>query len=550
MRYLESTLSRFTDRSLAHMGNSDRNNSPAGFASFALGAKRGESWTLLLILLLAFGLRLFHLSQQSFWWDEMWTAAISTLPLPELMEESFADRVHPPLYALAAHLWVRIGYSEFVLRYFSLIWGVLAIPTIYVIGRLVGGRRVGQLAAYLLAISPFHIWFSQEARMYSLVAALILAASYFLMLALRRNGNLQWIGYAVCMIVALYTHYLSLFVLLAHYGFFALHYRHAKRQFRKWLIFTTVAGVALALWIVPIALSGGFTSTAIGWIPPAGWSHPFFTFLSLSVGPTVDPTKFFGYVTLFLFLAGVVASFYKYGRRAQAVSLASWLQYRAILCWLLLPLLLVFVISLDLPLPNKRSIYMDRYLIVLLPALILLVAWGTMAVTRDRPRLLSIILLGTGLPIVASLYNQYFGAEYGRSDWRGSLALLAEEWRVDDRILITPEQSLPLLYYKDARFSYDIMWSSPVEMQDDMAAFRREIESQMATIASESDRVWLIRDYANNDPHGFSRARNAAVANVSERDSIKSWLDEAYEPAEDWSFTGIHVTLYDVSAFN
>jgi len=174
-----------------------------------------------------------------------------------------------PLYFLVLNVWIKLGESEFILRYFSLIASVLTVALVARTGRLLGGWRVGLAAAFLLAISPLNIWYSQEARMYSLVALATLAATWFLLRMISGGGQRNWIGYAIAMFIAVYSHLLAIFVLVAHYVFFSIHHKLDKHLFRQWLIYGGSVGLLFGLWIVVMILSGGFTNSPIAWIAPA-----------------------------------------------------------------------------------------------------------------------------------------------------------------------------------------------------------------------------------------------------------------------------------------
>jgi outer membrane biosynthesis protein TonB len=78
---------------------------------------------------------------------------------------------HPPLYYALLHGWMRlVGDSEFAVRTLSALFGTLTVPVIYRLARRIAGKTAGLLAALILAVSPFHVRFAQEARMYTLLA--------------------------------------------------------------------------------------------------------------------------------------------------------------------------------------------------------------------------------------------------------------------------------------------------------------------------------------------------------------------------------------------
>jgi mannosyltransferase len=147
--------------------------------------------TLLLILLLGMGLRLYRLGDQSVWWDEghaIWTARQSLVETTSIT----AHDVHPPLYLWLLHFWLRLtGESEFAVRYLSLIGGVLTVALTYVVARRLIGRRSALLATLLIATARFHIWWSQEARMY-VWAAFYALLSIYLFARLRHGGTRVW----------------------------------------------------------------------------------------------------------------------------------------------------------------------------------------------------------------------------------------------------------------------------------------------------------------------------------------------------------------------
>ena len=129
--------------------------------------------TLLLILLLAFALRLYGLANQSLWWDELKTWERATVPLNQMLTNLIGIRDQVPLYYWMMRFWRTIGTEPTILRLISVYFGTLSIPLVYKIGRRLDGQATGLLSAFLLAISPFHIWYSQEVRMYTLLPALL-----------------------------------------------------------------------------------------------------------------------------------------------------------------------------------------------------------------------------------------------------------------------------------------------------------------------------------------------------------------------------------------
>lgn len=169
-------------------------------------------WSLAGILLLAYALRLAGLTSESLWIDEGYSLALSGHSLGDVVRGTAADQ-HPPLYYLALWVWLGLGRTIFSLRYLSVLIGTLGVAAGAWAGRALLGKRVGLLTGLLLACSPMHIWYSQEARMYILLA-LLTTLSVGLTWRILHNGR-GWVWYALCTIPALYTHYFVAFVILA-----------------------------------------------------------------------------------------------------------------------------------------------------------------------------------------------------------------------------------------------------------------------------------------------------------------------------------------------
>ena len=125
---------------------------------------------LLLILALAAGLRFYNLGSQSLWSDEGNSAALATRSLVQIAQDAAHD-IHPPLYYWLLRLWTTVfGLSEFALRSLSAVLGTLLVLVIYGLGARLFNRTTGLAAAFIAAIAPFQVYYSQEARMYILVA--------------------------------------------------------------------------------------------------------------------------------------------------------------------------------------------------------------------------------------------------------------------------------------------------------------------------------------------------------------------------------------------
>ena len=144
---------------------------------------------------------------------------------------------HPPLYFLQLRLWAALQMRSLVkLRANSAFWGSLSLLLIYLVGRRYGGEGLGHLTMAFLALSPFHLAYSQEMRPYAMAVAISLAA----LLALE---NESWILLGFCWTAQLYTHYWGAFVVFAQavYGLW-------RYPLERKTIFIA-AGSAALLWL-------------------------------------------------------------------------------------------------------------------------------------------------------------------------------------------------------------------------------------------------------------------------------------------------------------
>lgn len=160
---------------------------------------------LLAVLLLAAAVRLYHIQLQSIWFDEGWSAYAAGQPTLRAVIE--AEPTNPPLYYLLLHIAVRgFGDSPFALRYFSLLLGLLTVPLTYQLARRLFDARAGLWAAFLVAFNPLLWWASQEARMYTLLAVVVLVAGLAFHQLLKRPTRSAWIALLGAELAALYSH--------------------------------------------------------------------------------------------------------------------------------------------------------------------------------------------------------------------------------------------------------------------------------------------------------------------------------------------------------
>src|SRR6266478_5921113 len=136
---------------------------------------------LVLVSLLALALRLYQIDRESFWLDEAFSYWAASNSSEDIIFRQETRDDNPPFYYLVLHYWMKmLGESDWAIRFLSAIFGVLAIPIVFQLGKQLFNDHFGLIAALFLAVSPFHIQYSQEARSYSLYFFLTSLSHFFL----------------------------------------------------------------------------------------------------------------------------------------------------------------------------------------------------------------------------------------------------------------------------------------------------------------------------------------------------------------------------------
>jgi mannosyltransferase len=213
--------------------------------------------TVLLAAVIVVGavIRLATLGSQSYWYDEATTAHELQLSFGGMLHAVHVGESTPPLYFIVAWLWAKVfGTGEVGLRSLSALLGIGLIPIVYLCGRELVSRAAGLVAAALAAVSPFMIWYSQEARAYMLFALLSGLSFLFWARASKRGSDRDVVWWAVFSVLAVLTHFFAAFLSTAEA--ILLLYRSRNRT-------TVLASAAVA------AVQGAMLALAV-----ADTSHP------------------------------------------------------------------------------------------------------------------------------------------------------------------------------------------------------------------------------------------------------------------------------------
>ncbi len=528
---------------------------PALHAARQRGARVRNLFVLLLILAFAVFLRFYLLDGQSFWNDEGNSARIAERSL-QLITEGAAGDIHPPLYYYLLHFWRSVfGSSEFALRSLSAVLGVLLVGLTFLIGRKAFSTGVGLLAAFVAAINPFQIYYSQEARMYMLLAVIGAAATWVLLRLLIgwRNERLVAGGWrlaldhvvlAVLYAAGLYTHYAFPFVIITHFlivSAWLLVLRQPIKRFIPWIGVVAVAGVLFIPWL-PTAIRQ-ITTWPSSRVSIDSGQMLLDTLRLYVAGPTLPTAEATWAIVIcgFFILIGLWNPSGFDERRAETHDLLPYsIRLGSIVLWWLVPIALIFAFGLF-----KES-YLKFFIVGSAAFCILLArgisnAWGIGRGVLNMPRELagqplaswawSIVVLALcaviAVPTFNALRNYYFDPAYARDDYRGIAQRILRTQRPGDAVILDSANQWEVFtyYYPDGPNIYPLPRQRPLDQAN--------VEAELAEMAAKHPRLFVLY-------WGDGEADPQRV--------IESWLDaHTYKATEQW-INSIRFVTYAVPA--
>jgi len=444
---------------------------------------------LLLLILLAFGIRLSGLTAQSFWRDEVDALRFSAVPLASLLSGFTRPGWNGPLFYVWLRLWiVLVGRSEFAVRYLSLLLGVLGTALLYRLGREWFAPRVGALAALLTASSPYMVWYAQEGKMYALLCALAIGTLLVYQRAVSSGHTHLWIAMVLLAWGTAAVHIVGALIIPLMAALLAVWWPIARRHWRKAclaLAASILPGFVVLPWIVPYLLRG------------ADIGHRFVPLLGIVVtmlyafGRGISTAG--GLWPIGLALFGLLAGTMLWS----GTSLFSWPQPRpqdrkspgsgsserssvlAAWTWFLLPILGLYLVTLRVPM------FVDRYLIWIGPAFYLLLARGFDQLWRQSSYL-------SGICLAAMLALNCWGVwaqsvEPLKSDFRTAAAHVRQHRLPGELILFH-------ISYVRQTFEYYYGDSSPAAdgVATDERTTPEAVDAAMRQRLAGYDVVWLV----------------------------------------------------------
>lgn len=387
-----------------------------------------QSALLLLLTIAGAWLRLSHLGAKSLWLDEGATVALIRASWQHFAWVWWHGEANlQTIYFLLMRGWIHLGDSETWLRLPSALFGIAAIPLLYFVARKFVSVEPALAAAALLAFSPSHVYYSQEARGYTLAIVMVLLSTHFFVQAVERCQRRDWARWMVASTIAFYCHDFTALVLVAQAC--SLMFKAEPKRWRPLLIRGAVI-LVLALPGLTYVFRASPENLYFIWMPRPS-AKEFWHLAGFFGGNGIKAI-----VAGILWLGGWVAIWRN--RRSNGDRDAFW-RGMLVLLWALLPVIILALIS------EWQPLFLQRYVIFSLPAMILLAALGMSQLRKWKIGLLLVVLLcGMSIPSIIGDYHK------PREDWRGASNMILAGAAPGDAVVFFPFYSRIMLdYYRD-----------------------------------------------------------------------------------------------------
>jgi mannosyltransferase len=443
---------------------------------------RDEPWWrdrgLWLIVLFGAVLRIAYLGYKSLWLDEAATFTMATSSLHAFAREWWAREANATAYYVLDRAWLHFGHSEWMLRFPSAIFGIAAIPAIYVFTKRLFGQPAAWTAALLLAMNPSHIELSQDARAYTMAMFLVLVSCALLLEAIAEGGRRAWLAYVVISALAVYAHVFAALVLVAQaVALFAV----PKEKVRWKPLLLAALGVTLLCGPVLIffALQGRTVTTA--WIAPVNAKQVFRLFQFYS-----------GSGLKFILMAVLWAAGIWRITRDRKLSAVQW-RVALLLSWIAVPIFLAYVLSL------RQSVFAFKYLLVSLPPALVLASIGATALPRTARWGVVAVLVAASFATIVAGYKKPI------EDWRAVSAYLQASAQPGDAIAFSPPYARNALdYYWDRTGRQDLKFLAPKPLVGELEAdaVAEANPESLLKACEDCRRVWLVEYGTEAPPQG------------------------------------------------
>jgi mannosyltransferase len=442
---------------------------------------------LIAIILLGTGLRLYHLGYEDLWVDEIYTIHTAQIPLSAVTISNLEPRdfLHFVYDFLIMHFWLKLGTNPGIVRLFSALVGIGTILLLYLIGKKLFDSYIGLLSALFLALSSYHIYYSQEACAYAVQVFLILGMVYYFICGFQDHKTSSWIMFTVLTTFGIAVREFTILTWLALTIYAVLSIIFWKRKpnhIGLWLgsqiaifiaciiglyfYFNRTGAMSYGNWLLKPTLQDigeTFNYFSLGWVY---WTLP--EMLQIIIVP----------LFIFMLLFSIITI-----NKPDNITLAFDRNQGLMFCWSIfaIPLILFYLISF------KKPIFISyRYLIILLPFFYLLIAYGISKISWIIIRyiILAILIFGMGMGTIS--YHQVVK----KIPWSKIAGMIDQKGQPNDLILI---------YEEFWKFGLQYYQKSPIPIEP--IYLWQDIPTAINLATKGHNRTWLITvTYANQKP--------------------------------------------------
>jgi mannosyltransferase len=396
------------------------------------GSRASDRWwtvALLSTIALSFVVRVIALGSKSVFADELASFGFAQMSWQEFWRLITSREANMALYYVLLRFWIHIHASVAFLRFLSVIPAVATVLIVYLIGKKLFSRPVALLAALLFSLNTFHISYSQAARGYTLAVFLVALSCLYWIESLGDPTRANAIGYVIASAAAIYGHFFAIFVLVAQFvSLFALR-RSRAAVVRQLLLMVLIGFLGIPLFF----FAARYKTAPLFWVEPtsARGVYHFLTYLSGS------GLKF----AVSVVAMAIAAREWWWRRRLQQ----NTEPFMFLALWLLLPLGVTLLISLWKP------VFSPRFLMISLPAFVLLVAEGLIMIRAAwASHLMAGVLLVSCVTALPAYYRQP-----GIEDWKSAIAYLHQHVQPSDSILINNPSYKDILQFSFREYGMD-----------------------------------------------------------------------------------------------
>jgi uncharacterized membrane protein len=453
----------------------------------------------LIFVVVSLSLNAYILFHQSLRLDEAQSLWAATKSVPGIINY-IAQDVHVPLYEVLLHFWIQIfGNSVITARTLSFMFFILTIPVLYLLALQSSDKKIALLSIVLFSLSPFIMWYSSEARMYSLLTFIACINHIYFLRLLRSNGKKGIVGYFFSTLFGLYTHYFFMFLIATQSIFLMLQFfleYHQEFLFQNGFVHFLKSkveilyayGIALACafllfvpWVVYFQ-SQGLAANTQPLIPPPTTFNLFQTMANFLFG---FQTQYIQSILVSLWPLVLVPIFFLFTKRRQ-IQLKNLLYY---VCVSFVPIILVYSVSIIKP------IYLSRYLIFVTPTLFIVLSWGIINFSKQAAGVLITTFSLTMFGFL--LFQNISNTTPVKENYRQVTTYLTQHASSQDIIAVSaPFTIYPIEYYYTGPASIETIPEWNVYSSGAIPPFSsKNLSQQIKNYTHDYNNVYIVLSY-------------------------------------------------------